>query len=173
MTTYKFPSIHDMFGDIDRFFVGYDDTFKRLNTFTKDYAKTITSNYPPFNVKKVNDNRYVLEMAVAGFGKGDLDIEMKDGVLTVHGRTNYDTDADKGQYLVKGIAERAFERSFTLSDTVEVKNAQLVNGMLKIYLDNLVPVSKAVKIAIEDGVSAMTKTIESMTPTKTKEKEAA
>ena len=67
----------------------------------------------------------------------------------------------------------AFERSFTLSDTVEVKNAQLVNGMLKIYLDNLVPVSKAVKIAIEDGVSAMTKTIESMTPTKTKDKEAA
>ena len=52
MTAYKFPSIHDMFGDIDRFFVGYDDTFKRLNTFTKDYAKTITSNYPPFNVKK-------------------------------------------------------------------------------------------------------------------------
>lgn len=170
--SYKVPTMRDVFGDVDRFFVGFDDTFRRLNSFTKDYAKTITSNYPPFNVKKLNENRYVLELAVAGFGKGDLNIEMKDGVLTIHGRSNYDSDNETAQYLVKGVAERGFERSFTLSDTVEVKNAELLNGMLKIYLDNVVPVTKAVQIAITDGVEAFSKSLDKLTENSEK-KEAA
>lgn len=172
MTFKYFPTSRDLFGEFDRFFVGFDDTFKRMQNFSKDYAKSISSNYPPFNVKKVNDGQYVLELAVAGFGKSDLDIQMKDSVLTITGRTNFDSDKGQSEYLVKGIAERAFERSFNLSDTVEVKNAELVNGMLKIYLDSLVPVTKAVKIAIQDGVNAMTKTIESMSA-KTDKKDAA
>lgn len=144
-----------MFGDADRYFVGFEDMFKRLHDFTNDYSKNITSNYPPFNVKKVDENHYVLELAVAGFGKSDLDIEMKDNVLTISGKNSFTTE-DKNNYLHKGIAERAFQRSFNLSDTVKIENADLVNGMLKIYLENLIPVSSVKKIEIKEGESGGT-----------------
>ena len=150
----RLPAIHDIFGDADRYFVGFEDMFDRLNSFANTYQKNILSNYPPFNVKKVDDNHYILELAVAGFGKQDLDITMKDGILTVSGKTDYSTGNENGEYLFKGIAERAFERSFTLSDTVEIKNAALVNGMLKVYLENLIPASNIKKIEIKDSVES-------------------
>jgi molecular chaperone IbpA len=95
-------------------------------------------------------------MAVAGFGKTDLDIELKDGTLTVSGSH----DADDKDYIYQGIANRAFTRKFTLADTVVVKNAELVNGLLKIALERFVPEEKkAKKIDIMDpfGVQEVTK----------------
>ena len=120
---------------------------------TRSVQKAIPS-YPPYNIKKVSENKYVIELAVAGFGKQDLEMELNEGVLSIKGRTSLDTLTKDGvdqTYLYKGIADRAFTRQFTLADTVEIKNAELINGMLKVWLENIIPEhKKPKKIDIED-----------------------
>jgi molecular chaperone IbpA len=137
-----------LFGDLakfDKYFVGYDGILKRFQEASEQIAKTIP-NYPPYNVLKVDDNKYVIEMAVAGFGKQNLDITIQDGNLTIHGYANVSDEAiDDHNYLYKGIADRNFTRKFSIADTVEIKNAQLLNGMLQIWLENIIPDSKKPK----------------------------
>lgn len=134
--------------DLGKFFVGFDDTFDRITAFQKDAVKTAL-NYPPYNVKKVSDTKYVIELAIAGFGKHELDLELDNSVLTVSGRTS--AEASDDQYIHKGISDRAFARKFTLADSVEIQNAQYLNGMLKIFLERIVPEEKkAKKIKIQD-----------------------
>jgi molecular chaperone IbpA len=127
--------------------VGFDDVLKNLEQMTRAAHKGIPS-YPPYNIKKVSENRYVIELAVAGFAKHDLELELKEGVLSVKGKTSLDTLTTDGidqTYLYKGIADRAFTRQFTLADSVEIKNAELINGMLKVWLENIIPESKKPK----------------------------
>jgi molecular chaperone IbpA len=119
--------------------VGFEPILKRLAEMAETMPKMQT--YPPYNIKKVDENKYVIELAVAGFGKQDLELELQDGTLTVKGSVN----SEDGDYLYKGIAERAFTRQFTLADTVEVKNADLINGMLKIWLERFIPEEKKPK----------------------------
>lgn len=119
--------------------VGFEPIIKKLAELTESMPKLPT--YPPYNIKKTGENTYVIEMAVAGFGKQDLELELQDGTLTIKGSVNSE-DAD---YIYKGIAERAFTRQFTLADTVEVKNADLINGMLKIWLERFIPDEKKPK----------------------------
>jgi len=145
-----------MFSDLSRFGIGYDSIVKQFREAQNLIDSSLKSvpGYPPYNVVKVDDDHYVIEMAVAGFGKNSLDIEMKDGVLAITGRINSEVgDELPGTVLYKGIAERSFARKFVLADTVEIKNADLANGMLKIYLENLVPEGKkARKIDITEGM---------------------
>ena len=132
----------DPFALLDsKFFVGYEPMIKRFNEVSQNLAKSIP-NYPPYNIVKVDDNKYVIEMAVAGFGRQNLDLEFQDGNLVISGSLTSDND---GEYLHKGIADRAFNRKFSLADTVEIKNAELINGMLKIWLENIIPDSKKPK----------------------------
>lgn len=119
--------------------VGFEPILKRLAEMAETMPKMQT--YPPYNIKKIDDNKYVIELAVAGFGRQDLELELQDGTLTVKGSVN----SEDGDYLYKGIAERAFTRQFTLADTVEVKNADLINGMLKIWLERFIPEEKKPK----------------------------
>jgi molecular chaperone IbpA len=119
--------------------VGFEPILKRLAELGESMPKIPT--YPPYNIKKVDENKYVIEMAVAGFGKQDLELELQEGTLTVKGNIS----ADDSEYLYKGIAERAFTRQFTLADTVEIKNADLINGMLKIWLERFIPEEKKPK----------------------------
>lgn len=119
--------------------VGFEPILKRLAEMAETMPKMQT--YPPYNIKKVDENKYVIELAVAGFGRQDLELELQDGTLTVKGSVN----SEDGDYLYKGIAERAFTRQFTLADTVEVKNADLINGMLKIWLERFIPEEKKPK----------------------------
>lgn len=121
--------------------IGFDNVFKKLNEISETLPKIPT--YPPYNVRKVDENKYVIEIAVAGFGQQDLEIEIQEGVLTVKGQTN--SEGDNENYLFKGIADRAFTRKFTLADTVEVKNADLINGLLKIWLERFIPEEKKPK----------------------------
>jgi molecular chaperone IbpA len=116
--------------------VGFENAFKRLNEAANSALKA--ASYPPYNIKKVEDNKYVVELAVAGFGKTDIDITIDDNILRIAGNTKPDDD----NFLFKGIAERAFVRNFTLADTIEVKNAEIINGMLKIWLENIIPDNK-------------------------------
>lgn len=125
------------FDNIDRYLLGSDKLFKELSNAAKLAG---SATYPPYNVVKLDDNHYLLEMAVAGFSKQNLDIEIKDKTLTIKGSATLgDLVPENVTYLWKGIADRSFTRTFTLADTIEIKDAELVNGMLKIFLENLVP----------------------------------
>ena len=125
------------FKDFDKFFVGFEDTAKQLQTLHADLTKNIP-NYPPYNIRKNDENHYTIELAVAGFGESEIDIEIDGGKLIVKGNVATETD-ESNDYLFKGIATRAFTRAFAIDDHIEVKNAELFNGMLKIALERLVP----------------------------------
>ena len=134
-------------GNIDKWFVGADRMIKNLATAQETYAKA--ANWPPYNIVKVDDNNYTIELAVAGFGKQNLDIELANNTLVVKGGYTVEEQVDPidnpVQYLWKGIADRMFTRKFVLADTVEVKNAEYINGMLKIFLENVIPEEKKAK----------------------------
>ena len=127
--------------NLNKFFesgVGFDEFFRNAESITKNLT-----NYPPYNIKKVGDNKYVIEMAVAGFAKSDIEIVLEGNKLTVSGATK---DDKEGVYLHKGIANRNFVSSFNLADKVEITGeSELSNGMLKIWLDYLVHTNKAAK----------------------------
>lgn len=126
--------------NFDKLYVGFEPMLKRFEEANQTLAKVIP-NYPPYNIVKIDDNKYVIEMAVAGFGKHNLDLEFQDGTLVISGSSA----VEDGDYVYKGIADRAFTRKFSLADTVEIKNAELVNGMLKVWLENIIPDSKKPK----------------------------
>ena len=130
------------FKDMDKLFVGFDDTFNRIAKMHDDLTKNIP-NYPPYNIKKTGDNTYVIELAVAGFGKQDIEIELADGKMIVKGNIN--SQDQEENFLFKGIANRAFTRTFALDDHIEVKNAEMFNGMLKVFLEKIIPEHKKPK----------------------------
>ncbi len=134
--------------NFDQYFVGFDRINSVLNDLQKQALKAVT--YPPYNVKKTGENSYAIELAVAGFAKQDIDITLEDNTLKIEGRVKEDAESVDKTYLYKGIAERPFSRTFTLADTVEIKNAELINGMLRVFLDNLVPEKKAKKVEINE-----------------------
>jgi molecular chaperone IbpA len=155
MTQFDIAKMFDM-PTIDKFFVGYEPMIKRMEEAHAALSKSIP-NYPPYNIVKVDENKYVIEMAVAGFGKSNLDIEIQDGTLVVSGQSQLADMYDEGinnTYLYKGIADRNFTRKFSIADTVEIKNADLINGMLKIWLENIIPdTKKSKKVDINDPTS--------------------
>ena len=126
------------FKDFDKFFVGFDESAKQLQSLHADLTKNIP-NYPPYNIRKNDENHYTIELAVAGFGESEIDITIDGGKLIVKGNVDSVTDALEDNFLFKGIATRAFTRAFAIDDHIEVKNAELFNGMLKIALERLVP----------------------------------
>jgi molecular chaperone IbpA len=137
------------FPDFTKSAIGFDDVFKKLNQITENLPKIPT--YPPYNIRKIDETKYVIEVAVAGFGSQDIEVEIDEGTLTIKGSTNAST-FPTSEYLFKGIADRAFTRKFSLADTVIVKNADLMNGMLKIMLERLIPEDKKPKkVKINEG----------------------
>jgi molecular chaperone IbpA len=129
----------DMFALLNSpFFVGFDRIHDRLHEFNDSIAKNLPT-YPPYNIRKVGD-QYIVEMAVAGFSESDIDIQVEGDVLKVVGSIT--DNKDTSPYLHKGIANRGFTRTFNLAETIEVKDASLVNGMLKIFLEDIIPDNK-------------------------------
>ncbi|SBS30370.1 Small heat shock protein IbpA [Marinomonas spartinae] len=131
--------------------IGFDRLASLLdNALTSD---NVSAGYPPYNIEVVDDNRYAISLALAGFEESDLDIKVEKNVLTVRGEK---ADAGEHRYLHQGIANRSFERKFNLADYVEVTNAELKNGLLTISLVKEIPEAmKPRKIAINqanDGV---------------------
>jgi len=99
--------------------------------------------YPPYNIERTSENHYRISLAVAGFAQKDLAIEVKEGVLSVQGKREGEKDSNgQGRYLHQGIAGRSFERRFQLAENVEVKGAQLENGLLHVDLERIVPEEK-------------------------------
>ena len=120
--------------------VGFDRTFDRLFDYVTHQAES--TGYPPYNIQKTEDYKFEIEMALAGFDKKDIEIEVAEGVLTVKSLKDKDTGATDDQTLYKGISQRNFTRKFTLADDIVVKGAELKNGMLTINLERIVPEEK-------------------------------
>lgn len=139
---------------IDKLLIGFDPIVKKIAEAAEQSVK-LAQNYPPYNIKKIDENRYVIEMAVAGFGKRDLEIELVDGKLIVKGNAEEgDESTPDGffpTYLHQGLAMRSFTRIWTVADNVEIKSGELGNGILKIWLEALTPESKKVKIGITEN----------------------
>lgn len=119
----------------DPFFIGFDRVLHKMQNSTPGQT-----NYPPYNIVKLDEDRYTIELAVAGFEEDEIDVSIKEGVLEVIAEKI--THRDEGEYLHKGISARAFRRAFTLSDTIIVNGADLVNGILSIELENVIPEEK-------------------------------
>jgi molecular chaperone IbpA len=141
---YKFDHTFSDLAKFDRFFVGADKYFAQAQKTADMLANTAAAaGYPPFNLKKTDENTYVVEMAVAGFGKQDIEMTLEDNKLIINGKSS--VDSDNTQFLHKGISDRAFTRTFTLADNVVVNNAKMMNGLLKIWLEHIIPEDKKPK----------------------------
>lgn len=136
------------------FFVGFDSFFDEASKIHDQLTKNIP-HYPPFNVKKIDENKYVIELAVAGFSRSDIEIEFVEDKLIIRGNAN----SDKGsEYLFKGISNRAFTRTFALNDSIEIKNAEMFNGILQVVLERIIPEhKKPKKIEINEPTTSTTK----------------
>ena len=117
-------------------FVGFDQLFNELERLVEGTQPVRNTSFPPHNIIKVDDNRYVVEMAVAGFGEGEVTVEVHDGTLIVKGEKS---DKSEVNYVYRGIGTRSFTKSIRLSDTIEVRGAQFKDGILKIGLENVIP----------------------------------
>lgn len=129
------------FKDFEKFFIGYDDLFDRLNEIA-DAAHRNSSGYPPYNIYKVDETHSAIEIAVAGFSEEELDIELVENQLTVKGNK---VPASVKEYSHQGLAARDFTRTFGLGEHVHVAGAELKNGLLTIALERIVPEHKLPK----------------------------
>ena len=136
MTIYE-----ETFGRFSPFSIGFDRLFQQLQ------AQSVVNqqNYPPYNIVKVDDENFVIELAIAGFDKKEVNVELEKNVLKIEGKSK-DDDKD---FIHKGLASRSFERQFTLADDVEVSGGKLENGVLKVELRRVIPEEdKPIKIKI-------------------------
>ena len=119
------------------FSVGFDSIFDRFF----DMDTTRDSGYPPYNIRKINEAQYVIEIALAGFSKDDIEVEVTEGSLAVRSKKEEETNGEDS-FVHKGIAKRSFLRSWTLSDDIIVQGADLKDGMLIINLEKVIPDEK-------------------------------
>ena len=117
--------------------VGFDRMFNLLDGMSGGEASAQT--YPPYNIERTGENDYRITMAVAGFSEDELNLEAKENTLTVKGERKPESEDQKVEFLYRGIAGRSFERRFQLADHVEVKAANLENGLLHIELVREIP----------------------------------
>ena len=130
----------DPFDRVKTYSIGFDRMFDRL---FDDSFVTTTTNYPPYNIVKVSDTDYAIQIAVAGFGKDDIEIETKENILTVRTKEKDEAEVvDNTTYLHKGISNRAFKRTWQISDDVVVQGATFENGLLNIELERIIPEEK-------------------------------
>jgi len=132
-----------------RTIVGFDRLAELLDSAASAES---AQGYPPYNIEQIDENTYRVELAVAGFSEDDLDIEVRENVLSISGRKPDGNDEGGRNFVHRGIAERAFERRFHLADHVAVRGAQLANGLLVIELQREIPEAlKPRKIEIGGG----------------------
>ena len=123
--------------------VGFDPIFDRFESmFNDDFFAHQGTNYPPYNIMKTGDYTYNIEIALAGFSKKDIDVSYEDGIITVKSIHEAKANDDQSGVLHKGISKRMFTKSFSIADDVEVKGAELKDGLLTISLERIIPESK-------------------------------
>ena len=134
---------HFDINQISPFTIGFDRVFDRL----VDYGAATyeTGGFPPYNIRKTEDFKHVIEIALAGFSKDEIEVVLTDGVLEIKSSNLPTTEKPKDNLVHKGIAKRAFTRKFTLADDIEIKDAKLENGLLVIELEQIIPDEKKPK----------------------------
>ena len=122
--------------------IGFDNVFDHFERmFEDDFRALSVPNFPPYNIVKTGNNKYDVELALAGYSKKDITVSLEDGVLTIKSIKEYKEDKEDG-VIHKGIAKRYFSKAFTIADDVEVRGAELKDGLLKVSLERIVPESK-------------------------------
>ena len=134
-------SLANFFPNLESWAVGFDRPMRLLDEMSNALMGRNTS-FPPYNIKQVGNDRYQIEMAVAGFSKKDLKIELHNNQLTIEGSQQAATDNQGSNYLYKGIAARQFRQSFALEDHVKVIGSELKDGILNIELERDLPEEK-------------------------------
>ena len=137
MNTSRALSLLDNFNQLTPYAVGFDRIFDNLSRYTSDNMQS--TGFPPYNIRKEGDYNYVIELALAGFGKDDIEVEVADGTLSVRSvKENNEDDST----VYRGISYRKFERKFTMADDIIVTGAKLENGMLTVDLERVIPEEK-------------------------------
>ena len=129
--------------------IGFDDVFNHFESmFDHQFDTLNVSNYPPYNIVKSGKNKYDIEVALAGFNKKDINVNVEDGMLTIESVQSKEEKEveDNDGVLHKGISKRYFKRSFSIANDVEVKGAELKDGLLRVSMEKIIPESKKLKI---------------------------
>ena len=120
--------------------VGFDNVFDHFGSmFEDDMFDISVPNYPPYNIVKVKDNHYNIEVALAGYNKKDIEVNYENNMLTIKTADQKSEDKKEGENIYKGIAQRMFKKSFTIADDCKVTGAELKDGLLKVSLEKIVP----------------------------------
>ena len=137
MVTSKALNLFDNFNQLTPYAVGYDRVFDQLQKYVQNNVQS--SGFPPYNIQKGGDYNYTIELALAGFSKDDIEVEVADGTLSVRS----DKKSEPDDYSIhRGISYRRFDRKFTLADDIVVTGASLENGLLRIELERVIPEEK-------------------------------
>ena len=126
--------------------VGFDNVFDHFERmFEDDFFRAPVSNFPPYNIVKTGKNTYNIELALAGFGKEDIEVQYEDNMLTVKSKQKDEKSKGKDEdgVIHRGISKRWFTKTFTIADDVEVKGAELKDGLLTVAMERIVPEGKA------------------------------
>ena len=123
--------------------VGFDDVFSHFESMF-DYDMVNVSNYPPYNIVKTGDNKYDVELALAGFNKKDINVSVENGMLTIESKEDKSKDKD-GEVIHKGISKRYFKKQFTIAKDVKVNGAELKDGLLKVSMERIIPEAMKLK----------------------------
>ena len=123
--------------------VGFDNIFDHFDSmFEDDMFDISVPNYPPYNIVKVKDNHYNIEVALAGYNKKDIEVNYENNMLTIKTADQKSEDKKEGENIYKGIAQRMFKKSFTIADDCKVTGAELKDGLLKVSLEKVIPEHK-------------------------------
>ena len=136
-----------IFNNLRPITVGFDDMFDHFEHMMDDGFFRTGANFPPYNIVKTGENTYDVELALAGFSKKDIEVEYKENMLTVKSKKQdkqEETDED-GNVIHRGISKRMFSKSFTIANDVEVKGAELKDGLLKVSMERIIPEHKKAK----------------------------
>jgi len=145
MTFNKLPSIFKQLRPVS---IGFDNLFDHFENFfddDQDFHSSLTSTFPFYNIVKKEDNKYDIEVALAGYDKKDISVEYEDNLLRIKSIKETKSDKEKDGVIHQGIAKRYFSKAFTVADDVEIEGAELKNGLLKVSLKKIVPEGKKPK----------------------------
>ena len=128
------------------FSVGFDSIFEEFDRMLES-PERYNSNYPPYNIHKLSDNDYKIKVALAGFNKKDINVNVGDGMLSIESKKEdkISDEDENGEVLHKGISQRYFKRSFSVADDVEGKGAKLENGLLRVSMERKIPEARKLK----------------------------
>ena len=145
MTFNKLPSIFKQLRPVS---IGFDNIFDHFENFFDDdqsFHTSLTSTFPFYNIVKKGNNKFDIEVALAGYDKKDIAVEYADNILTIKSVKETKSDKEKDGVIHQGIAKRYFSKAFTIADDVEIEGAELKNGLLKVSLKQIVPEGKKPK----------------------------